>query len=113
MIKHPNCSTRAKPEKCGDLYCPIHGRIRNMDAGASPFVDSDAVFQEQVQKAGLTEEDVLQIYRDNPGDPDPLAQRLYREAQEADARIAGSFDAIGQAIPEGCLCTWSNNLMGT
>lgn len=98
-VKHPNCTTRAKEGKCDDLYCPIHGRIRNMDAGASPFADPDAIATAAARAAGLSDGDVRRAYaqaddelpsRAEAADMD-LARRLRREAAEADAR--GARDA--------------------
>lgn len=52
-----------------DPFCPFHGRIRDMDAGASPFVDEDlAAFA------------ASEMYESD------YQRRLRREANEADAR---------------------------
>jgi hypothetical protein len=110
-LKHPNCSTREQERPCDDPYCPIHGRIRNMDAGASPFVDPDAVWQEKVAAAGLTEDQVRDAYADpSTAYDDQYERRLRREAQEADARMESALDEkfsrLKGAAPRGCICTY-------
>jgi len=133
-IKHPNCTTRASENPCTDAYCPIHGRIRDMDAGASPFIDPDAVAETQARLMGLSDDEVRETYRDanEAGEPagTEFSQTLRREASEADARneaaemsvfdqhvglenaLNASFDALTQAAPSGCLCDYSQEPFG-
>lgn len=122
MIKHPNCTTRTKPSKCDDLYCPIHGRIRDMDGGASPWANPDEITAQEASRLGLSEADVLAAYKaaDEAGDPAGTAfsRYMHRTAQAADARgqtkpppqsteevLDSAFDDLKQAAEATPDCT--------
>lgn len=103
-----------------DPYCNVHGRIRDMDAGASPFVDIAEVADQRMRDAGLTEEQIDQLNRENPAERSELGKRLAREASAADAhgsdpfqreaeRLIDMMEATEAQIPEGCLCTYSSS----
>lgn len=97
-----------------DPYCNVHGRIRDMDAGASPFVDIAAVADQEMRKKGLSEEEIDRLNRENPSERSELGKRLAREASEADARsddpLGDAVRAFEDSIPKGCKCTWRSSM---
>jgi hypothetical protein len=87
VTRHPNC--RCATHTGDNLYCPIHGRIRDMDAGASPFMNADAMGAEIASQLGIQEEDVDRTMPTGSISEHILQQDMLR------AKLS---------IPPGCLC---------
>lgn len=103
--RHPNC--RCGAEVGDNPYCIIHGRIRDMDQGASPFVDVDAVAGEVADSLGIEEEDIDRTM-DVPG----VIADMHRKNMDRDLEslLNASFDGLKSMDEPGCKCAVSHNL---
>jgi hypothetical protein len=105
-----------------DLYCPFHGRIRDMDSGASPFVDANTAafaaseayesdYQRRLQREA-NEADARGAKR-QPKTRAEFLQDLMSEAENVDFQFVKpeGHERLKQIAPEiimenGCICTW-------
>lgn len=93
MSANCTCGEDYRRQGKADPYCRIHGRIRDMDHGASPFVDTDALEEEIMRDLDFDNDEIARVRHiaHHTAGPTPLEQQLRREAQEADARGAQPF----------------------
>lgn len=109
VTRHPNCRCGAT---VGDNpYCIIHGRVRDMDQGASPFADPDAIAAQMAAETGIQEEDIDRN-QDVPG----VIGAMHRQNLEDDLEkaLSDSFDKLKEAgeADDGCKCDFSQMLGG-